>query len=115
MIERCNKSSQKFVGTIDKLHKGMPAPPSDDFDINAPDVLCNREYLSETAEGAFWKLGYSQKSIIHDDIKTKKYCIAGNTRLPANYAAGVLDDIRVRTIVLDDNSKRGAVAFCCVD
>ncbi len=115
MIERCNNGSKKFVGAIEKLHKGLPNPPSDEFDLNAPDVLCNREYLSNTAENACWKLGYSQKSIVPEDIKTKKYCIAGNTRLPANYAAGVLDDVRVRTIVLDDNSNRGAVAFCSVD
>ncbi len=115
MIERCNKSSEKFVGAIEKLHKGLPNPPSDDFDLNAPDVLCEREYLKNPSKNACWRLGYSQKSIIPDDINTKKYCIAGNTRLPANFAKGVLDDIRVRTIVIDDNSNRGAVAFCSVD
>lgn len=116
MTERCKKASVKFVGAIDKLHSDLPNPPVDDGDYSAiSEALCQREYISKAPKGAVWKLGYSQKSIIPEDISTKKYCIAGNTRLPANYAAGVLDDIRVRTIALDDNSGRGSVVLCSVD
>lgn len=48
-------------------------------------------------------------------MESKKYCIAGNTRFPANYAKGVLDDIRVRTICIDDCTGRGVVVLCSVD
>ncbi len=115
MTERCKKCSEKFVSAIAKLHKGLPAPELDNADIEASHSVFEREYLCKESSDAMWKLGYSQKSILPEDINSKKYCIAGNTRLPANYAAGVLDDIRVRTICIDDNSGRGAVIFCSVD
>lgn len=115
MIERCNACSKKFVGAIEKLHSGLPEPPVDEFDTNVEEDLSKRKYLTKKAKNAFWRLGYSQKSIIPEDISSKKYCIAGNTRLPANFAQGVLDDVRVRTIALDDNSGRGTVVFCSVD
>lgn len=116
MTERCKKASAKFVSILDKLHTDLPAPPVDECDkVNIEKDLCKREYVQKPPKGAVWKLGYSQKSIVPDDVSTKKYCIAGNTRLPANYAAGVLDDIRVRTIALDDNSGRGAIVLSSVD
>ncbi len=114
-VERCKMCSEKFVNTIEKLHKGLPDPPVDASGVNENDNLTGRKYLSKAPRKAKWSLGYSQKSILPEDIATKKYCIAGNTRLPANFAAGVLDDIRVRSIVLDDNSGRGKVVFCSVD
>ncbi len=114
MNERCDMCSKKFTGAIFKLQQGLPDPP---VDVNG-DTACeitNGKHLSRAAKNAVWSLGYSQKSIVPQDISSKKYCIAGNTRLPANYAKGVLDDIRVRTIILDDNSSRGAVVLCSVD
>ena len=33
MIERCSMCSEKFVSTIAKLHKGLPAPPLDEDDV----------------------------------------------------------------------------------
>ncbi len=115
MHERCRVCSEKFVGIISKLHKGLPSPPIDEGDIKASEEIFCREYLSKPPRKAVWKLGYSQQSILPEDVNSKKYCIAGNTRLPANYASGTLDDIRVRTICIDDNTGRGAVAFCSVD
>ena len=114
-VERCKMCSEKFVNTIEKLHIDLPDPPVDNFDKIESDNLTGRKYFSEAPRKAKWSLGYSQKSILPDDIDTKKYCIAGNTRLPANYAAGVLDDIRVRTVAVDDNSGRGKIVFCSVD
>ena len=115
MIERCKMCSEKFVNTIARLHKGLPAPVLDEDDLTASCEEFCRDYVSKPLKKYVWKLGFSQKSIVPDDLALKKYCIAGNTRLPANYAAGVLDDIRVRTICLDDNSGRGIVVLCSVD
>lgn len=115
MIKRCNMCSEKFVNTIAMLHKGLPTPPVDISDIESSKEVFQREYLKKPPKKATWKLGFSQESILPEDIDTKKYCIAGNTRLPANYAAGVLDDIKVRTVCVDDCSGRGAVVLCSVD
>ncbi len=112
--ERSDICSEKFVGAIAKLHKDLPAPPMDDISDDGS-FYSGREYSEKNKKGAKWELGYSQESILPPDIYTKKYCIAGNTRLPANYAKGVLDDIRVRTIALDDSSGKGKVILCCVD
>lgn len=115
MTERCKKCSDKFVGAISKLHKGLPDPVLDEADKISSQEEFERSYITKTPKKAKWKLGYSQKSILPEDLGSKKYCIAGNTRLPANYAVGVLDDIRVRTICVDDSTGRGAVVLCCVD
>ncbi len=115
MNERCDMCSKKFVNAISKLQEGLPDPPTDkNTDFNNTKIS-ERVYLKENLKNAKWSLGYSQKSIVPEDIDTKKYCIAGNTRLPANFANGVLDDIRVRTVVLDDNSGRGAIVLSSVD
>ncbi len=115
MTERCKKCSEKFVSAISKIHKGLPDPIVDEVDKKAATENFTRQYVSKAPEKARWKLGYSQKSIVPEDLDSKKYCIAGNTRFPANYVAGVLDDIRVRTICVDDSTGRGAVVLCCVD
>ncbi len=110
--ERSDICSNKFTGAIKALQKGLPNPPVDNEN---EDFNQGNAYLSEPAKDGKWFLGYSQKSILPEDINTKKYCIGGNTKLPANYAAGVLDDIRVRTIALDDNSGRGKIVLSSVD
>ena len=112
--ERSDTCSEKFVDAIAKLHKDLPAPPMDDTSDDGS-FYSGREYSEKNKNDAKWELGYSQESILPPDIRTKKYCIAGNTRLPANYAKGVLDDIRVRTIALDDSSGKGKVILSCVD
>ncbi len=115
MNERCDMFSEKFVRAISKLQEGLPDPPVDSCQDYSDSQFGNGERIEKASEKFKWSLGYSQKSIVPEDISTKKYCIAGNTRLPANFAKGVLDDIRVRTIVVDDNSDRGAVALSSVD
>lgn len=113
--DRSEICSEKFVGAIAKLHENLPAPPMDALSDDENCFFSGREYYDEVKKDAKWHLGYSQESILPPDINSKKYCIAGNTRLPANYAKGVLDDIRVRTIALDDSNDGGKVILSCVD
>lgn len=116
MIERCQKGSRYFTRAISRLHEGLPHPPVDCEDEKAVgEELCRRDYVTTISKKNVWRSGYAQRSIVPEDIATKKYCIAGNTRLPANYAKGVLDDVRVRVLTLDDNSGRGTIVLCCVD
>jgi len=72
------------------------------------------EFLSEPAENAVWSLGYSQKSILPANVYEKDYYLGGNSRLGVK-ENGVLDDIKVRVIALDDNSGRGTAVYAVVD
>ncbi len=115
-IERCNMCSDKFVKAISKLQEGLPEPPVDTENEMLESASYTRgEHSAVNNKKLKWSLGYNQQSILPSDSEKKKYCIAGNTRFPANYSNGVLDDIRVRTVALDDNSGNGAVVLCSVD
>lgn len=74
-------------------------------------------FLDEAADHARWSLGYAQRSLLPEDIGEKPYYLAGYLlqNFPANTVEDVLDDMKVRTIVLDDGSGRGKVAFSTID
>ena len=115
MKERSDICSRKFISAIEKLQNGLPDVPEDNMNDSPSDFTEGLEYTSDCGKESKWQLGYSQKSILPEDIYFKKYCIGGVTKLPANYAVDVLDDIRVRTIALDDSSGRGAIILSSVD
>ncbi|MBR0536702.1 MAG: hypothetical protein IJK40_00990 [Clostridia bacterium] len=78
------------------------------------------QFLTEPASDAVWRLGYSEKSIMPADFGIKPY--AKGAYLPDVYCTemykdddGEAEELRVRTIVLDDGSGRGSAAFCAVD
>ncbi len=78
------------------------------------------EFIDEPQGDAVWSLGYSRKSIMPSNFGEKSYAkgaylpyIFGNEMY--NDDDGVSEELRVRTIVLDDGSGRGKVAFCAVD
>jgi len=68
-----------------------------------------------TAPGPGWKLGFDQRSIVPDDWRTKDYYLAGFMfqNWPANVVEEIVDDMMVRTVVLDDG--RNAAAFTVID
>ena len=77
-------------------------------------------FETEVGENNVWRLGYSEKSILPADFGEKAY--AKGAYLPNIYGSemykdddGVSEDLRVRTIVIDDGSGRGSVAFCSID
>lgn len=77
----------------------------------------NGKFLDAPAPGAIWSLGFAQESLVPQDILRKDYYIAGYLfqNFPANKVETVLDDIKVRTIVLDDNSGRGKSSFSTLE
>lgn len=79
----------------------------------------HRVFINEAPKSAVWKLGYSQCSLLPDDLLKggKDYYLAGYLlqNLPSNTVETVLDDMKVRTIVLDDSTGRGKVAFSTID
>ena len=71
------------------------------------------EFLDKPAVGARWSLGYAQESILPDDFGTVPYTMGGYGLMAET--TETFDGLWVRTIVLDDGSGRGKVAFCVLD
>ena len=111
--ERADMFSRNFVKAISKFSNGLPEPV-----VNTEEdeflSLSQKDLETQATENSKWVLGYSQKSILPDDLLTKEYCIGGVTRLPARFPTGVLDDIRVRVICLGTTSGELTV-FAAVD
>ncbi|MCR4615521.1 MAG: neutral/alkaline non-lysosomal ceramidase N-terminal domain-containing protein [Clostridiales bacterium] len=73
-------------------------------------------FTKTPSQSAKWSLGYSQESLLPDDILTGNYYLAGYMQsLTGNKVETVLDDMKVRTIVLDDNSGNGASVFSTIE
>ena len=111
--ERADMFSRNFVKAISKFSNGLPEPVvnSGSEDVSS---VSQKDLITEATKNSKWVLGYSQKSILPDDILTKEYCIGGVTRLPARFPTGVLDDIRVRAICLGTTTGELSV-FAAVD
>ena len=111
--ERADMFSRNFVKAISKFSNGLPEPV---VNSEADDVssVTQKDLITEATKNSKWVLGYSQKSILPDDILTREYCIGGVTRLPARFPPGVLDDIRVRAICLGTTTGELTV-FAAVD
>ena len=71
------------------------------------------EFLDEPAVGARWSLGYAQESILPDDFGTVPYTMGGYGLMAET--TETFDGLWVRTIILNDGSGRGNVAFCVLD
>ncbi len=79
------------------------------------------EFLDNASENYEWSLGYGSESIIPDDFGVPfKY--ARGSYVPWFYAKDFYTDddgnketMKVRTIILDDNTGRGKVLICSVD
>ena len=69
----------------------------------------------DEAAAEFWSVGYARNVLTPDDVDSHRYFLGGFLKFPAQEATGVVDDLCVRAVVLDDNSGRGAVAFAWID
>lgn len=63
--------------------------------------------------GKHFTCGFGKTVLTPDDVKTKRYFIAGYDS--NNPAQGVLDDMYARAVYMDDNTGRGGVVMCSVD
>ena len=72
------------------------------------------EFIDE-AVSEYWSAGYARRVLTPDDIDETRYFLGGYLKFPAQEATGVIDDLYVRAVVLDDNSGRGAAAFAWID
>ena len=78
------------------------------------------QFLTEPAAGAVWRLGYGERSVMPADFGSKAY--AKGAYLPDIFCTetyqdddGENEELRIRTVVLDDGSGRGCAAFCALD
>lgn len=72
-------------------------------------------FLSSPAEGAYWSMGYANASILTGDELDGKHFVGGSLSLSDKTATSVIDDLKVRTVAMSDNSGRGTVVFAVVD
>ena len=82
--------------------------------INANFLEGSDDFIDE-ASAEHWSAGYARRVLTPDDIDSERYFLGGFLKFPAQEATGVIDDLCVRAVVLDDNSGRGAAAFAWVD
>lgn len=75
-------------------------------------MLRGDKTFTDTA-GKHFTCGFAKSVLTPDDIKFRKYFIAGYDS--NNPAHGVLDDIFARAVYIDDNTGRGGVVMCSVD
>lgn len=76
------------------------------------------EFLKEPAENAQWRLGYSSASLVPSDWKEHQYYIGGYIMIEnffTNKVESIIDDMRVRTIAVEDSSGRGISVFATID
>ncbi len=86
----------------------------DNYDSEEIGFLPGRDtYQTEAAQEAVWKLGYSKKSIVPEDIDSGKYNLGRD--LLNKYAKGVYDDQCIRVTAIDDNSGKGIVVLGAID
>ena len=74
----------------------------------------NAEFIDEP-ESEYWSAGYARRVLTPEDIEETRYFLGGFLKFPAQEATGVIDDLCVRAVVLDDNSGRGSAAFAWID
>ncbi len=105
-------------GLVSAICKIYPTPPSwlniSEYDSDEIGFLAGRDtYRTEAADGAYWSLGYSSRSVLPDDVDSGVYNLGRD--LTNRYANGVYDDQRIRVAFIDDNSGDGAVIFGAID
>lgn len=93
-------------------------------DVGRPDLIDyesenfyegDEKFLTAPSDGARWRLGFSKESILPYDVTNDEFYIAGYLAFPPHRADGVLDDLFVRAVALDDCSGRGITVFAVVD
>lgn len=83
-------------------------------DYTADGFMDGRDtYQTEAGENNKWSLGFASASLVPDDLTEQKYYIGRD--LTERIAQGVYDDMRVRSVAMDDNSGNGIVIYAAVD
>ena len=100
----------------------VPAPVANTTFVDAdkydsPNFMAGHKNFIDSNPNGQWSLGYNQTSLVPDDILDRPYYLGGYLlqNFPSNTVEEVLDDMNVYTVVMDDGSGRGKVAFCTIE
>ncbi len=77
-----------------------------------------KRFLKNPSKNGKWHLGYGCVDLVPDDILERPYYLGGYLSPDDNFknlVQFVIDSMKARIIVLDDNSGRGLSVFCTVD
>ncbi len=75
-----------------------------------------QEFITKPADGASWSMGYDSRSIMLSEAETiGKLMVAGSISLESKAATEIVDDLKVRTIALNDGSGRGTAIIAVID
>ncbi|MBR5825589.1 MAG: neutral/alkaline non-lysosomal ceramidase N-terminal domain-containing protein [Clostridia bacterium] len=77
--------------------------------------LAGSEAFIDEAVADKWSVGFGKNELTPDDYDEENYYLGGYLKFPAQNAEGVIDELWVKAVVLDDNSGRGAIAFAWID
>lgn len=91
---------------------GYEGRPTEEISNN---FLEGSESFIDEAVSEYWSAGFAKRSLTPTDISETRYFLGGYLKFPAQEVTGVVDDLCVRAVVLDDNSGRGAAAFAWID
>lgn len=95
----------------------IPTPESWDSDEEVPGFMAGTEEFLDEATADKWLLGYDARSILPENKEDVigKYYVAGSIDFAPKYATKVYDDLKVRTVVLNDGTGRGSAVFSVID
>ena len=111
-----DKLVEVLVGVINIM---IPAPYSwgrADKHVTENIMTGDDTFLDSPADGAKWSLGYANASLLEgQDVLDGKHFVGGSITVTKKTATEVWDDLKVRTIALDDGSGRGTVVIAVLD
>ena len=80
---------------------------------NAKKYMKTGDNCFDFSSGDFFTCGFAKEILTPEDVKDKKYFIAGYDS--NNKAEDVLDDMYARAFFIDDNKGNGGVIICAID
>lgn len=100
---------------LNKIITDSPTAIDEDKYVSENFYKGHQTFLDAAPKSSRWRLGYSQESIVPDNFYTSTYYMGGYLTIPATKAKTIEDDIKVRTVVIDDKTGRGKVAISVLD
>lgn len=93
---------------------GMGFGNKETLDLTSGFLTGSESFIDEAVSDK-WSVGFAKNELTPDDWDEENYYLGGYLKFPAQNATGVIDELWVKAVVLDDNSGRGAVAFAWID
>lgn len=111
-----------ITSAVNAAVKGLaglfPTPASWEETEEVPGFMAGTEtFLTTAPKNAKWSLGYDARSILpedKDDVIGKLY-VGGSIGVTRKVASDIHDDLKVRTVALNDGTGRGTALLLAVD